>query len=179
MKNSRWFFTWLTVLIVAWTPAYAATTTKSSYGSNNQAITITLTSLANNAVRGSVAVDNTTNLFLDVAVMITFKTGTVSGTPVINIYVAGTADNGTTYSDGVSGTDATQTLTSPPNVILIGTCNTPANATTYKCGPYFVARGFNGSVPAKWVLLVENKTGAASDASVGSAFYQGYYVQTV
>lgn len=158
-----------------------ATTTKSSYGTNNQAITCTITSLANNGQRGSTAVDNTTNLFLDALVVVKIKTNAAgtSASGYISVYAYATADGGTTYTDGVSGTDGASTLTSPPNVILIGRVAAVANATTYVGGPFSVAAGFGGVLPDHWGIVVENKTGATLDASVGSSWYQGVYLQAV
>ena len=156
-----------------------ATTFESKYGANGQALTITLTSLASAGQRGSAAVDNTANLFLDALVQLKIKTGTVVAPSVINVYAYGTADGGTDYGDGVTGTDAAQTLTSPPNLTLIGVINCPANATTYVSNPMSVARAFGGVLPDHWGIVVENKTGAAFDASVASAWYQGVLGQGV
>jgi hypothetical protein len=158
-----------------------ASTTKPLYGTNNQAITITITSLANNGQRGGVAVDNTTNLLLDVFIVVIIKTNAsgTSATGTVNCYVAGTADGGTNYTDGVTGTDASQTLTSPPNVFNLGAINAVANATTYVGGPWSLSGAFGGVIPDHWVLIVENKTSATLDASTGKAFYQGVQIQTV
>lgn len=156
-------------------------TTKALYGTNNQAITCTITSLANNGQQGSAAIDNTTNLYIDALVQVKVKTnaaGTSSG-GYINVWGYGTADGGTDYSDGVTGTNASQTLTVPPNVKLIGTISAVANSTTYVGGPFSVAAAFGGILPDHWGIVVENKTGAALDAAVGSSWYQGVQTQTV
>lgn len=91
------------------------------------------------------------------------------------VYAYGTADGGSNYSEGATGSDAGITLTSPPNVKLIGIINVVANSTTYKSGPFSVAQAFGGVLPEKWGIIVENKTAATLDASVGSAIYQGVY----
>lgn len=158
-----------------------ATTIKSSYGTNNQAITCTITSLGSAGQRGSTAVDNTTNLFLDVLVQVQIKTNAsgTSATGTVNIYAYGTADGGTVYSDGVSGTDGAVTLSTPPNMRIIGVINANANATTYDSPPFSVAAAFGGILPDHWGIVVENLTGATLDASVGSAWYQGIYNQSV
>ncbi len=148
---------------------------KTAYGSNNQAITITLTSLANNAQRQSTAIDNTANLFLDALVFLKIKSGAASGTGYFNVYAYGTSDGGTTYSDGATGTDGTITLTSPPNMRLIGVVNMVANAVTYEGGPFSVAAAFGGVLPDHWGIVVENKSGAAFDGTTASAWYQGAY----
>lgn len=183
MQNTTWFLSLLlTVLLaIAPVPAFGATTTKMSYGTNNQSITCTLTSVTNGTQWGCAAVDNTTNLFLDVLVFIKIKTAAsaTSATGFLNIYAYGTADGGTTYSDTVTGTNASQTLTNPVNVKLIGVCNAVANSTTYNCGPFPVSVAFSGTLPDHWGIVVENKTGATLDASVGSAWYQGIYAQNL
>src|SRR4051794_15534221 len=117
---------------------------KSAYGSSNQSITCTLASLANAAARASTAVDNTSNLFLDALVTVKVKSGasSTSATGTVNVYAYGTADGGSSYPEGITGTDAGATLTSPANVKLIGVLNVVANATTYQSEPMSVAAAF-------------------------------------
>jgi len=154
---------------------------KSKYGTSNQSITCTITSLANNGQRQSTAIDNTSNLFLDALVFITVKSAgaSTSATGFVNVYAYGTSDGGSNYSDGASGTDGSITLTVPPNMRLIGTVNVVANSTTYKLGPMSVAAAFGGVLPDHWGIVVENKSGATLDASVGAAIYQGVLQQVV
>lgn len=183
MTNSRWFLSWLLIILTVLGPvdAFATTpTTESKYGTNNQSITCTLTSVTNNTQWGCTAVDNTSNLFLDVLVFIKIKTSSsaLSTGSFLNVYAAGTADGGTTYSDGIACSNASVTLTSPPNVKLIGIINAPSTSTTYNAGPFSVAVAFNGILPDHWCIVVENKTGQTTDASVGSAWYQGVQTQT-
>jgi hypothetical protein len=153
---------------------------KEAFGSNNQAITCTLTSLASNGQRQSTAIDNTSNLFLDALVFLKIKSNAagVSTTGFINVYAYGTSDGGTNYSDGASGTDGAITLTAPPNMRLIGVINVVANAVSYSGGPFSIAQAFGGILPDHWGIVVENKSGAAFDGSIASAWYQGVY-QTV
>ena len=159
------------------------TTIKSLYGTSNQTITITLASLTNNSARQCTVVDNSTNLFLDALVQLTVKTGAsgVGSTGSLNVYAFGTTDGGTTYSDGAGATDAAITLTSPPNMRIIGVINAVANATSYKAGPFSVAAAFGGVLPQKWGIVVENKTGATLDATAGNFVvdYQGVQAQNV
>lgn len=154
---------------------------KSKYGTSNQAITATITSLANNGQRQSTVVDNTTNLYLDALVHVKVKSAaaSTSATGYVNVYAYGTVDGGTTYSDGATGTDGSITLTSPPNLRLIGVINVVANSTTYQGGPFSVAAAFGGVLPQKWGIVVENKTAATLDATIGSAYYQGVMQQSV
>ena len=48
------------------------------YGANNQPITCTLASLANNGQRSALAIDNTTNKFIDALVQIQIKSAAAS-----------------------------------------------------------------------------------------------------
>src|SRR4051794_24821869 len=124
-------------------------TIKESFGSANQALTITsAASLANNGQASSAAVDNTTNLYLDALVVVKLTTAgsgtTTTGT--LNVYAYGTADGGTTYGGGEAnmGTNSAVTLTSPPNIRLIGVVNAVAISTSYAAGPFSVAAAFGG-----------------------------------
>ena len=71
---------------------------KNKYGTTNQAITITLNSLASSTTAGrqSTVIDNRTNLFMDalVAMLLTIPTGgTVGNDKCIYVKVFGTADD--------------------------------------------------------------------------------------
>ena len=153
---------------------------KAKFGSAAQAFTITIASLANNACRSSVAIDNSTNLFLDALVSVKIKSAaaSTSATGYVNIYAYGSTDTGTTYAEN-GGLDSAITLTSPPNVRLIGSLNVVANAVTYISEPMSVAAAFGGALPQYWGIMIENKTAATLDATGGSHYaqYQGVYGQ--
>jgi hypothetical protein len=155
---------------------------KMEYGTASSAITITLASLANNAARSSTAVSNSTNLFLDAGVMIKITTGAigVSSTGYVNVYAYGTVDGSTLYTGGATGTDAAHTINDPTNLMLLGVINANASATAYIGGPMSVARAFGGVLPTSWGIVIENKTGAALDATEGShvKIYQGTYIKS-
>lgn len=150
-----------------------------SYGTNNQTITITVASLANNGARESTAADNTSNLFLDALVSLKIKSpaASTSATGYIEVFAYGTTNAGTTYSDSCTGSDAGVTLTVPENMRRIGVINVVADATTYNAGPFAVAAAFGGVLPAKWGIVVRNKTGGTLDATGGSHViqYQGIF----
>lgn len=152
---------------------------KQKFGTSNQSITCTITSLANNGQRQSTVVDNSSNVFEDALVFVTVKSAaaSTSSTGYVVVYAYGTVDGGSNYTEGASGSDGSITLTAPPNVRQIGAINVVANSTTYKGGPFSVAAAFGGVLPEKWGIIVENKSGATLDASVGSAIYQGVYSQ--
>ena len=154
---------------------------ENKYGLNNQPIVCTIVSLPVNGQRASAAIDNSANLFTDILVTVKAKTGTsgVSASGTINVYACGSTDGGVTYSDNVAAGDATCTLTSPPNAALIGVINCVANAAVYVGGPFSVANNplWKGSLPDHIVIVIENKTGAVLDPSIGSAWYQGMMEQ--
>jgi hypothetical protein len=152
---------------------------KIKYGTTNQAITCTLNSLANASARASTVVDNTTNLFLDALVEVTLvgAAASVSAAGYAVVWAYATAD-GTTYSEGATGTDAAITLTVPPNAVRLDTISVVANNGTYK-KVFSIARAFGGSMPAKWGVIVENQSGAAFAAAGNSVVYQGILGQTV
>src|SRR4029077_7688738 len=151
------------------------------YGTNGQAITCTLNTLASSTVfvgRGSLVVDNTTNLFQDALVVLKIHTaGTLVAPSYVTVYAYGTVDGGTTYTDTALGTDAGVTLTNPPNARVIGIISAPTTAVTYIGGPWSVAAAFGGVLPAHWGVFVVNITGAAFDTTEGnfSKTYQGVY----
>jgi hypothetical protein len=150
---------------------------KTAYGTSNQAITCTLTSLSNASSQQSDAIDNTSNLFLDALVQLVIKSASsgVSGGGFVKVYAYATADGGTHYTDGASGSNGAFTPTVPPNARCIGTINIVANSTTYVGGPFSVAAAFGGVLPDHWGIIVENDTGAAFDATTAAAFYQGVF----
>lgn len=145
-----------------------------TYGTNGQAITITLASLANTSLQQSTSIDNTINLHNDALVELAIKTGAsgVSATGYLDVYAYGTANNGTNYSGGATGTDGA--FTGTLNIKRIGRIAAVANATTYT-DVFAVAPAFSGVLPQKWGIIVENQTGAALDATEGNHLkvYQG------
>lgn len=144
------------------------------YGTTNQSITCTITSLGSGSARESTAVVNTADLFMDVKVQVKVKTNAAgtSATGAVNVFAYATADAGTTYSGGATGTDAAYTA-NKDQLIFLGSIPAVANATTY-VGLFSLSRAFGyGGIPAKWGIVVDNQSGAALDASVGAAVYQG------
>lgn len=154
---------------------------QAKYGSNGQAVVVTLASLANGSARQSDAIDNSSNLFIDALVQFKIKTGAsgVVSSGYINVYAFASNNGGTDYTENAGALDAAITLTVPPNARLIGTISLVANATTYKGGPFSVAAAFGGILPQRWGIIIENKTGGALDATEGNhtKTYQGVYAQ--
>jgi hypothetical protein len=156
---------------------------ENKYGTNNQAITITLASLASSTVfvgRASTAIDNTTNVFQDALLLIKITTaGTLVAPAYVTVYGYGTVDGGTTYTEAATGTDAGITLANPPNARVIGVLSTPVTATAYIGGPWSVAAAFGGVLPDHWGIIVVNTSGAALNSTEGNhlKLFQGVLTQ--
>lgn len=157
-------------------------TIKNLYASSS-ALTITLASLANGSARESTAVSNTTNLYLDALVTVKVKTASsgTSTTGYLTVFAYGSIDSGTSYSDGVTGTDASFTVATAPNLRILGVVNVSANSTTYTSAPFSVAQAFGGTLPEKWGVVISNSTGAALDSTGGNhaVTFQGVNTQVV
>jgi hypothetical protein len=154
---------------------------KQAFGSSTT-ITITLASLGA-AARESANVDNGSNLFLDVMVVVQAKlqTGTPSGDKAIYVYAYGSED-GTNYGDNATGSDAAITLRSPTNLRPLGVIACPdAGGLTYKSHPMSLAAAFGGVIPRKWGIVVHNASGVTLSATGGdhACRYTGVYYQTV
>jgi hypothetical protein len=150
------------------------TTLKPSYSSVT-AITCTLNSLGSGSARQSVAVDNSTNLYDDVLIGGSFQPGTItaSASTVISIFVYALTD-GTNYSAGCSGTDASYTMpTYVGDLILIAQVPMQASNTIEYILPKSVALAFGGTLPLKWGVVVQNSTGATLNASGNALSYTG------
>lgn len=147
------------------------------FGSSGASITITLNSLANGNARASTAVDNSTNAYIDALVQATILSNAsgVSATGHVDFYAVATVDGGTSYGEGATGTDAAITLTVPPNATPIGSLNVVANATTYISNPMSVAAAFGGVLPAKFVVIAVNNTGATLGSTTNVVKYQGIF----
>lgn len=148
------------------------------YGTSNQTITITLASLANSTVgvgRASTVIDNTSTLAEDALLSLTLVSASsgVSATGYVGIYLYGTADGGSNYTESATGSDAGITLTQPSNALLIATVNVVAVSKTYKVGPFAICKSTGlYMLPQKWGIILVNSSGAALAASGHSAYYQ-------
>jgi hypothetical protein len=158
---------------------------KVAYGSSTN-ITCTLASLASSATVGreSTAIDNTSNLYVDAIVQIVcaFQSGTPANDETVYIFAYGSED-GTTYTDNATGSDASITLRQPPAARLIGTIPVPdSGGLTYEGQPMRVAPAFGGmGLPRKWGIIILNYTGVTFHATEGnhSKTYTGvYYTST-
>ena len=132
-------------------------------GASGTAITLTLSSLANGSWRQSTAVDNTSNLYIDVLVGGSVQTGTTpTANGTIDIYAYGQYDGSGEYTAGASGTDGAYTTDgSEGQLKFIASIVVDATSDQdYEWGPYNIAPAFGGVMPQRWGLVVENNTGA-------------------
>ena len=147
------------------------------YGANNQAMTITLASLANAGSRSSVAVNNTVALFEDVLLFVRVTTTTAAAaTGYINIYGYGSVDGGTTYPEAIAGTDVAVTLSNPPNLVLLAQITANANTTAFTAGPFSFCRNYGiDRLPTHWGVVLVNRSGSTLNATGSTHFirYQG------
>jgi hypothetical protein len=153
---------------------------KTAYGSSGQALTITLTSLADASARESTAISNESNLFLDVLITCKLKTqnsGSIVAPSSAFVYAYGTVDAGSEWPDTVTGTDAAITLNSPTQLPLLGVVYAAAINTTYKAGPWSLARLYGGKMPSRWGVVVLNEFGTALSGTGSDHVveYQGVY----
>ncbi len=153
-------------------------TVKESFPATGTSITITLNSLASSGTvgRASTVVDNSTNLDLDalVHVILSQSASAVANDKAFYVFAYGSYD-GTTYPEGVTGSDAGYTLNGASGALttalrLIGICPAVASA-TYGFGPFSVAAAFGGVLPPKWGIIVLNFGGQTLAGSGCSALF--------
>jgi len=155
---------------------------KQLFGTSNQAMTITLASLGSTSSREATAIDNTTNLFMDVKISVKVKTNAagVSATGAVNVFAYSSADSGTTWAGGVTGTDNAY-AGNKDALVFLGSLPTIALATTY-ASVFSLSRAFGyGGIPANWGIVIDNESGAALDATGAShaVLYQGIQAQVI
>lgn len=150
------------------------------YGPSAQALTITLTSLADAAGRESTVVNNSSDKYLDALVSLRVKpqnSGSITDPKVVYLYAYASVDGGSEYTDSVTGADAAFTVTSPNNLKLLGVVYVAAINVTYRGGPWSVAAQFGGRLPERWGCVVYNDCGTALSAtgSDHAVEWQGIY----
>lgn len=160
---------------------------KQKFGTST-ALTLTLASLASDtnlvAGRESTAVDNTTDLFVDVQVGGKVTTGTSpTAARQIEIWAYGSYD-GTTYTAGATGSDANfaPIVEEKRQLRLLTVIDTTATSNvTYEWGPVSIAQAFGGYVPKKWGLYVVHNTAVNLNATGSNheAKYTGIHIQSV
>lgn len=151
---------------------------KQKYGASTN-LTITLASLADGSARESTAVDNGTNLYVDVLVggkMRANSTG-VDSAGYVNVWAYGSADDGTTYDDGATGTDSAHTINNNAKLLAVLEMNANSEDVEFSVP---LSRVFN-HVPEDWGVIIENQSGAAFDSTAGNfeIHYKGIHYETV
>jgi len=159
---------------------------KTAYGTNGQALTITLASLADSSTAGreSTVVSNVSDLFLDVLLTAKIKTqnsGSIAAPSAAFVFAYASVDGASEFPDTVTGSDAAITLNNPTQLKLLGAIYAAAINTTYKGGPWSIAALFGGRMPERWGVVVMNDTGTALSAtgSDHGVEYQGVYASVV
>lgn len=153
------------------------------YGSQAQAITITLASLADGAMRQSASIDNSTLKFFDARIGGKITTGTTpTAGSVITFLVAASVDGGTIFSGGASGLDAL--FTEQENqLFFLGQIIVLADSDkTHEFGPFSLLEAMKGfAIPDTWALIVKNDTGVALNSTGGNhdVDYQGAQAEAV
>ena len=156
---------------------------KAKYGTQNQPITVTLNSLADDGLRASTAIDNTTNCFLDafVQLIITPSATVPAGDKNLLVYAYGSVDGGTTYSGAATGADADYGAVAGQlidNCVLIGIISVDAASEAFESNAFSVANAFGGKLPDHWGITVKNQYGGALHTSGCSPKYQGILAQS-
>jgi hypothetical protein len=141
--------------------------------STSAAITISINSLGNGSARGSAAIDNGTNGYVDAIcrVSVSVTTGVTNDRQVL-VYAYGSED-GTIYPDTVSGTDASVVLEAPSVLQVAYAIPTPTGGKVYESDAFSIARLYGGSMPRHWGLVVHNASGDALASTGNSATYTG------
>jgi len=142
-----------------------ATTVDNIQYATSNAITITLNSLVSSAVNGrsSAAVNNATNLYVDALVYVQVAVGTgLANDKAIYVYFYGSED-GTNYNNSSIevnvGSDLVTAIDSPTNLRGPAALSVVANSITVR-GVFSVAAFFNGVMPRKWGVVIQNYCGA-------------------
>ena len=140
-------------------------------------LTITLASLASDTNlltgRESAAINNTTNLYLDILVSGKITAGTSpTASRSIEVWAVGSWD-GTNWPDVFDGTESAETITSADikasvtrYLAAMATANTSDRA--YHFGPVSLASAFGGTLPPKVVLFVTHSTGQNLNSTAGN-----------
>jgi len=147
-------------------------------------VTITLASLGSDttflAGRESAEVDNSSNLYLDMALSGKITAGTSpTASREIRVYLAAIMNDTPEWPDVLDGTDSAETITSAEirdsGLVLaasILTTNTSDRVYPFSCRS--VAALFGGVLPKKFVVFVTHSTGVALNAT-GSNHKISYY----
>lgn len=134
------------------------------YGSKT-AITITLTSLADQASRQSTVWNTTTGNQIDEMILVKSNGGSASCVDYGFVYAAGALDNtDNEFTDVIGTTDATFATGNIKNSPFLGSL-LYAGTSIVRAGPFSAASAFGGFLPAAVGLIFNNESGAALSAT--------------
>jgi hypothetical protein len=126
-----------------------------SFYANNQTITITLASLADQGTAVSSVIDNSTNKFITADFQLKFRTGSPTNSlGAVGMFIIRSADGGTTFDDA------------PTNAEAIGNFAAATDNTTFIVS---TDSSLSGQLPDFFKIAIKNMSGAAFDAT-GSNF---------
>lgn len=145
-------------------------TVKEQFGAVTSLTVTGFNSLAGGSYATSDAVDNTSDLFLDVLVEVTVADIVEAGNKQVLVYAVSSVD-GTNYSDNQSG--------NPQSMAFVGAL--PMNGTgPWRSRAMSLASAFGGSVPPKWKLVLMNDNSTTALAGSGNSVqYRGVLAQSV
>ena len=150
-------------------PATLASTSFSSLASKNTTAT---------AAAGCIArATGTSSNVVDTQVRVTVVTPafTATASTSVDLYVVGSND-GTTWPDGVTASDAAITLPSLSNNLRwIGSLMCPTSAGTFVSEPLSVAAAFGGVMPQQWKVVIQNNLPAGVSLTSGTVSFSEIY----
>ena len=156
---------------------------KIAYATTNTAMAITLADLGNNTARASLAVDNTSDNYVDTTVSIQLQNGQVTGSDLAwYVYGYGSVNN-SLFDTPSSGTNAS-VLTTPANLALLKTVSInypPFSNTNFYVVIGSIAKAFGGILPPYWGIVIDNRTGASlvNTATNHAVTHRGIYYTNV
>ena len=124
-------------------------------------VTITLTSIADAAVRQSAAITSHAGMGVNIRVLTKAAAANV-GTCGVYVY---TALGDTTYTGGASGADAAYTAAQYGNLEKLGDVTLAGTVAVSKT--FSLGAAFGGAVPSRFGLVVLNESGGALSATAG------------
>jgi hypothetical protein len=155
------------------------TESKVTYGPVNT-LTASIWGLPNGGWWQTAAVDNSSNLFIDVQVGGKL-TVSITTTPVgVSIYAYGLRGDDGEYSGQAAGAAGSYTPVANTAGMQLRLLDVVAGSVTLSAqatlgyGPYSIAQAFGGVVPKKWGLIFQNQTGQNLD-STASGFDCNYW----
>jgi hypothetical protein len=156
-------------------------TIKTAFGAETTMTVTNLQSLANSPTAGwqSDVVDNTTDLYLDALVQVVLDFANTAPANDKAAYVFAYGGLTTTYTNPVTGTQGTITLTTivstQQNLKLVGVLAYNTADEVVESQPLSVAAAFGGILPPKWGLVIMNYSGAALAAAGNTVKWRGVY----